>query len=162
MVNGVRLMLGNHRLIHEQGLCGPELEAELVIHEKQGRTVTLLADDSRVLALFAVADTIRETSKQAIVDLKALGVTSVMLTGDNTATAKAIAAQAGIDDARGDLLPEAKLMPSRNAKALWRYRHDRRRHQRCAGAGAGRHRLCHGRSGNRHGHGSGRRGHHER
>jgi Cd2+/Zn2+-exporting ATPase len=108
-VNGARLVLGNHRLIHEQGLCGPELEAELAIHEKQGRTVTLLADESRVLALFAVADTIRETSKQAIADLKALGVTSVMLTGDNTATAKAIAAQAGIDDARGDLLPEAKL-----------------------------------------------------
>ncbi len=109
VVNGVRLVLGNHRLIHERGLCTPELEAELAIHEKQGRTVTLLADDSCVLALFAVADTIRETSKQAIVDLKALGVTSVMLTGDNTATAKAIAAQAGIDDARGDLLPEAKL-----------------------------------------------------
>ena len=109
VVNGVRLALGNHRLIHEQGFCSPELEAELAIHEKQGRTVTLLANDSRVLALFAVADTIRETSKQAIVDLKALGVTSVMLTGDNTATAKAIAAQAGIDDARGDLLPEAKL-----------------------------------------------------
>ena len=109
VVNGARLVLGNHRLIHEQGLCGPELEAELAIHEKQGRTVTLLADESRVLALFAVADTIRETSKQAIADLKALGVTSVMLTGDNTATAKAIAAQAGIDDARGDLLPEAKL-----------------------------------------------------
>ena len=109
VVNGLHLVLGNHRLIHEQGMCSPELEAELAIHEKQGRTVTLLADDSRVLALFAVADTIRETSKQAIVDLKALGVTSVMLTGDNTATAKAIAAQAGIDDARGDLLPEAKL-----------------------------------------------------
>ncbi|MBY4594358.1 heavy metal translocating P-type ATPase [Ottowia caeni] len=109
VVNGVRLVLGNHRLIHEQGLCTPELEAELAIHEKQGRTVTLLADDKSVLALFAVADTIRETSKQAIVDLKALGVTSVMLTGDNTATAKAIAGQAGIDDARGDLLPEAKL-----------------------------------------------------
>lgn len=109
MVNGVRLTLGNHRLIHEQGLCGPELEAELAIQEKQGRTVTLLADESRVLALFAVADTIRETSKQAIVDLKALGVTPVMLTGDNAATAKAIAAQAGIDEARGDLLPEAKL-----------------------------------------------------
>ncbi|MBX9610641.1 MAG: heavy metal translocating P-type ATPase [Burkholderiales bacterium] len=109
VVNGVRLVLGNHRLIHEQGLCTPELEVELAIHEKQGRTVTLLADDLRVLALFAVADTIRETSKQAIVDLKTLGVTSVMLTGDNTATAKAIAALAGIDDARGDLLPEAKL-----------------------------------------------------
>ena len=109
VVNGVPLALANHRLIDERGLCTPELEAELATHEKQGRTVTLLADDTRVLALFAVADTIRETSKKAIADLKALGVTSVMLTGDNAATAKAIASEAGIDDARGDLLPEAKL-----------------------------------------------------
>jgi len=109
MVNGVRLVLGNHRLIHEQGLCSPDLELELSIHEEQGRTVALLADDSRVLALFAVADTIRESSRQAVADLKALGVAPVMLTGDNTATARAIAAQAGIEDARGDLLPEAKL-----------------------------------------------------
>jgi Cd2+/Zn2+-exporting ATPase len=109
VVNGVRLVLGNHRLIHEQGLCSPDLELELSIHEEQGRTVALLADDSRVLALFAVADTIRESSRQAVADLKALGVAPVMLTGDNTATARAIAAQAGIEDARGDLLPEAKL-----------------------------------------------------
>ncbi|MBC7548932.1 MAG: heavy metal translocating P-type ATPase [Polaromonas sp.] len=109
IVNAVRLRLGNHRLMHEQGLCSPELEAELARHEQQGRSVTLLADDSRVLALFAVADTLKPGSVQAIADLKALGVTAVMLTGDNTATARAIAAQAGIADARGDLLPEAKL-----------------------------------------------------
>lgn len=108
-VNGQRLVLGNHRLIHERGLCGSELEAELAKHEQQGRTLSLLADESRVLAFFAVADTIRQTSRQAIADLKALGVSSVMLTGDNTATAKAIAAEAGIDEARGDMLPEAKL-----------------------------------------------------
>ena len=109
VVNGMHLVLGNHRLIHERGQCGAELEAELAKHEQQGRSVTLLAKADQVLAVFAVADTIRETSKQAIVDLKALGVAPVMLTGDNTATAKAIAAQAGIDDARGDLLPDAKL-----------------------------------------------------
>ena len=109
LINGQRLILGNHRLIHEYGFCGPELEAELAIHEQQGRSITLLADDERVLAILAVADTIKETSKQAIIDLKALGVTPVMLTGDNAATAKAIAGLAGIDDARGDLLPEAKL-----------------------------------------------------
>lgn len=103
------LMLGNHRLVHESGLCTPELEAELATHEQQGRTVTLLADATHVLALFAVADTIRETSRQAIADLKAIGVTPVMLTGDNKATAQAIGLQAGIDDARGTLLPEAKL-----------------------------------------------------
>lgn len=108
-VDGMSLTLCNHRLVHERGLCSAELEAELGKHEQQGRTITLLAAQDSVLALFAVADTIRETSKQAILDLKALGVTPVMLTGDNMATAKAIAAQAGIDDARGDLLPEAKL-----------------------------------------------------
>lgn len=104
-----RLFLGNHRAVHERGLCGPEVEAVLQAHEHQGRTVTLLANATRVLAIFAVADTIRPTSEQAIRDLKALGVTPVMLTGDNNATARAIAAQAGITDARGELLPEAKL-----------------------------------------------------
>jgi Cd2+/Zn2+-exporting ATPase len=109
IVNARNLRMGNHRLMHESGLCSPELEAELTRHEQQGRSVTLLADDTRVLALFAVADTIKPSSVQAIAELKALGVAAVMLTGDNTATARAIASQAGIDDARGDLLPEAKL-----------------------------------------------------
>ena len=109
VVNGQRLLLCNHRAVHEAGLCSAALEAALGKHEQQGRSLTLLADDKRVLALFAVADTIKETSRQAIADLKHLGVTPVMLTGDNAATAKAIAAQAGIADARGDLLPEAKL-----------------------------------------------------
>ena len=108
-VNGQMLVLGNHRSIHERGLCTPELETALAVHEQQGRTITLLADETRVLALFAVADTIRESSKQAVAELLVLGVTPVMLTGDNSATAKAIAEQAGITDARGDLLPEAKL-----------------------------------------------------
>ncbi len=108
-MHGRSLMLGNHRAIHEGGHCSSALEAELATHEQQGRSITLLADATRVLALFAVADTIKQTSRQAIADLKTLGVTAVMLTGDNTATARAIAAQAGIDDARGDLLPEAKL-----------------------------------------------------
>ena len=108
-VGNQQLWLSNHRAIHDGGQCSLELEAELVQHEQQGRTVTLLADKNQVLALFAVADTIKETSRQAIIDLKALGVTSVMLSGDNAATAKAIASQAGIEDARGDLLPEAKL-----------------------------------------------------
>ena len=109
IVNGQRLLLGNHRLVHEQGQCTPALQAELERHEQQGRSITLLADETRVLAWFAVADTIRESSRQAVAELKALGVTSVMLSGDNSATANAIAAQAGIEDARGDLLPEAKL-----------------------------------------------------
>lgn len=108
-VEGEKLLLGNHRVMHERGICGPELQGELARHEKQGRTVTLLADQMGVLALFAVADTIKESSKEAIADLTKLGVASVMLTGDNQATAESIAHQAGISDAKGDLLPEAKL-----------------------------------------------------
>ncbi|QKO20769.1 cation-translocating P-type ATPase [Rhodoferax sp. BAB1] len=107
--DGQTLILGNHRLIEERGLCSPAIEARLAEHEAQGRTVTLLAMDSQVLAIFAVADTIKESSREALAELHALGVRSVMLTGDNPATAQTIARQAGIDDARGNLLPEDKL-----------------------------------------------------
>lgn len=69
----------------------------------------MLASSRQVLAIFAVADTIKESSREALQQLHALGVSSVMLTGDNAATATAIAKQAGIDDARGNLLPEDKL-----------------------------------------------------
>jgi Cd2+/Zn2+-exporting ATPase len=107
--DGLSLILGNHRLVEDRGLCSPQIEARLAEHEAQGRTVTMLASSTQVLAIFAVADTIKESSREAIAELHALGVASVMLTGDNVATAKAIAKQAGIDDARGNLLPEDKL-----------------------------------------------------
>jgi len=108
-INGQSHVLGNHRLIEERNQCSPALEAQLRAHEEAGRTVTLLASANTVLALFAVADTIKPSSQQAIEELKAHGVTTIMLTGDNKATAKTIGKQAGIDDARGDLLPENKL-----------------------------------------------------
>ena len=108
-LEGQRLILGNHRLIEERGLCTPVIEAQLKAQEAQGRTVTLLADTREVLAIFAVADTIKDSSREAIAQMHALGVVSVMLTGDNTSTAETIASQAGIDKARGNLLPEDKL-----------------------------------------------------
>ncbi|MDO9165574.1 MAG: heavy metal translocating P-type ATPase [Rhodoferax sp.] len=108
--DGISLVLGNHRLIEDRGLCSPQIEARLAEHEARGRTVTMLASDSQVLAIFAVADTIKDSSREALAQLHALGVSCVMLTGDNEATAKAIARQAGIDDARGNLLPEDKLV----------------------------------------------------
>jgi len=106
---GQAYVLGNHRLIEERGLCTPSLEAELQRHEEAGRTVTLLASNEAVLALFAVADTIKESSQAAVAELRSLGVVPVMLTGDNIATARTIGAHAGIEDVRGNLLPEEKL-----------------------------------------------------
>jgi len=108
-VDGQAYALGNHRWMEERQQCSPELEALMREHEAQGRTVTLLAGDQGVLALFAVADTTKATSRQAIEELNALGITTVMLTGDNPATAQAIAAQVGIGEVRANLLPQDKL-----------------------------------------------------
>lgn len=118
-VDGKPYVLGNHRLIEERKQCSPALEALLDSHELRGRTVTLLADEGGVLGVFAVADTIRESSKNAIAELKAMGVTAVMLTGDNVATAQAVAKEAGITDARGNLLPEDKLAAIREMQSQY-------------------------------------------
>lgn len=101
--------LGNHRLVHELGLCTQDLENRLDTMERQGKTVVMLVDEKRVLALFAVADTVKESSRAAVDELHRLGVRTVMLTGDNAHTAEAIARQVGIDQAHGNQLPEDKL-----------------------------------------------------
>lgn len=101
--------LGNHRLIEELRICSPSTEAALFALEAEGKTAVIIADEEKALAVIAVADTVRESSRQAIAELHALGVRTVMLTGDNEMTAKAIAKNVGIDDARGNLLPEDKL-----------------------------------------------------
>ncbi|WP_110970296.1 heavy metal translocating P-type ATPase [Pseudomonas huaxiensis] len=108
-VGGVSYHLGNHRLVEELGLCSPQLEQKLDALERQGKTVVLLLDSSGPLALFAVADTVKQSSREAIAELHELGIRTVMLTGDNPHTADAIAAQVGIDEARGNLLPADKL-----------------------------------------------------
>ncbi|MGH8391115.1 MAG: heavy metal translocating P-type ATPase, partial [Pseudomonas sp.] len=108
-INGEVYYLGNHRLVEELNLCSPALEKKLFALEKQGKSVVLLLDKSGPLALFAVADTVKDTSREAIQQLHELGIKTLMLTGDNTHTAKAIADQVGIDQAQGDLLPTDKL-----------------------------------------------------
>ena len=108
-IDGKTYHLGNHRLVEELGLCSPELEEQLFALEKQGKSVVLLLDSTGPLALFAVADTVKDSSREAIRQLHDLGIKTLMLTGDNAHTAEAIASQVGIDQARGDLLPEDKL-----------------------------------------------------
>src|SRR5450830_92538 len=98
-INGETYHLGNHRLVEELGLCSPALEDKLFALEKQGKSVVLLLDKSGPLALFAVADTVKDSSREAIQQLHELGIKTLMLTGDNTHTAQAIAAQVGIDQA---------------------------------------------------------------
>ncbi len=109
VINGVRYYLGNHRLIEELNVCSEELEVQLEALEKQGQSVVMLTSESTVLACFAVADTLREQATEAIAQLHALGIHTLMLSGDNQHTANAIAAQVGIEQATGEMLPEDKL-----------------------------------------------------
>ena len=119
-INGATYHLGNHRMLEELGQCTPELEQRIAALETAGKTVVMLVGAKGVHALFAVADTIKDSSKRAIAELHALGINTVMLTGDNPHTAQAIAAQAGIDRAQGNQLPDDKLREveqlSRNGK----------------------------------------------
>lgn len=108
-VAGNLYFIGNHRLAHEQGFCNTEVENHLSRLESEGKTAVVVGSRESALGVIAVADTLRATSVEAIKTLHDLGVKTLMLTGDNDLTAKAIAKQVGIDDARGDLLPEDKL-----------------------------------------------------
>jgi Cd2+/Zn2+-exporting ATPase len=117
-INGQTYHLGNHRLVEDLGLCSAELEEKLFALEKQGKSVVLLLDHSGPLALFAVADTVKDSSREAIQQLHELGIKTLMLTGDNAHTAEAIAAQVGMDQARGDLLPGDKLQAIEDLYAL--------------------------------------------
>ena len=108
-IDGKWYYLGNHRLVEELGICSAETENVLSKLEGEGKTAVVLCDETSPLLVIAVADTIRETSREAIAQLHQLGIRTVMLTGDNAVTAAAIARQVGIDDARGNMLPEDKL-----------------------------------------------------
>ncbi|GAB3628678.1 heavy metal translocating P-type ATPase [Pandoraea terrae] len=107
-IAGTLYYLGNHRLIESLGVCRPEVEAALQRLEAQARTAIVLADETQALAVLAVADTLRDGSREALTRLTALGIHTVMLTGDNRATADVIGHAAGVTDVRAELLPEDK------------------------------------------------------
>ena len=108
-VGGQWYYLGSHRLLQELGIGSAPAEAALKKLEGEGKTAIAIASQNEALAVIGVADTVRDSSREAIRELHALGVRTVMLTGDNQQTASVIARDVGIDDARGGLLPQDKL-----------------------------------------------------
>lgn len=109
IINGQQWHLGNQRLVETRKQHSSTLEKHTAALEQQGKTVVALVGENGVQALFAVADTLKESSLEAIRELKKLGVKTMMLTGDNAHTAKAIAEEVGVDDFKGNLLPQDKL-----------------------------------------------------
>lgn len=116
VIEGHPYFVGNHRFAHELGVCSEDIEARLAAIESRGQSVVVVGhrphDDcaGEVLGIIAVGDAVRSDSARAVRALHAAGVEKVvMLSGDNQRTASFIAAQVGIDEARGDLLPDDKV-----------------------------------------------------
>lgn len=109
LIDGQRYHLGNSRLLDQLGLREDALGWRVQLLQREGKSVVLLCTDQQVLALFAVADTLKAGSRDAVRELHALGVETLMLSGDNAPTVQAMATQVGIEQARGNLLPADKL-----------------------------------------------------
>jgi Cd2+/Zn2+-exporting ATPase len=107
-IDGQLWHIGNHHLVEELKICSPDLEAKITVIENAGKTAVILCTGAGPAAVFGVADTIRAESLETMAMLRALHVEPVMLTGDNAANARAIADLLGIQDARGNMMPEGK------------------------------------------------------
>ncbi len=107
-VDGHRLLLGNLRLMHRDEVALNGLEAKARKLQEQAKTTMWLAVDGQASAVIGVADTIKEGSRSAVEALHQLGLTVVMMTGDNEATAQAIAAETGVDRVMAEVLPGDK------------------------------------------------------
>ena len=110
VVDGHAVVVGRERLLAEWGLTVPAGLAEAkTAAEAQGRTAVLAGWDGAVRGLLLVADTVKPTSAQAVRELRGLGLRPVLLTGDNTAAATAVAAEVGIDEVIAEVLPADKV-----------------------------------------------------
>ncbi|MFZ0833255.1 MAG: heavy metal translocating P-type ATPase, partial [Mycobacterium sp.] len=110
-VDGRVLAVGRYTWLHgEWTLTAPEklLDAAETA-QAEGDTPVWFAADGRIRAVFVVSDTIKDTSREAVAQLRALGLTPVLLTGDNSRAARAVARQVGIDDVIAEVLPAGKL-----------------------------------------------------
>ncbi|MFA6973313.1 MAG: heavy metal translocating P-type ATPase [Parcubacteria group bacterium] len=108
-VNGTTYFIGTRKLMIETlDLDVKKIERKMARLEEQGRTAMILATKEGVVGIIAVADTVKETSRQAVEKLKKMGIEVWMITGDNERTAKAIAQQVGITNILAEVLPEDK------------------------------------------------------
>jgi len=107
-VEGRSVIVGNVRMFQARGIQLGNLESEVARLQAEAKTAMLVAIDNQAAGIIAVADTIKDSSKDAIADLHKMGLKVVMITGDNQKTADAIAKQVGVDQVLAEVLPEGK------------------------------------------------------
>lgn len=108
IVSGKEVLVGTRKLMKEQKIAILDSEASMEKLERDGKTAMLIAVDQQLAGVVAVADTVKETSKEAIKRMQELGLDVIMLTGDNQRTAEAIASQVGLSHVIAEVLPEQK------------------------------------------------------
>ena len=119
-VDDRQVLVGSRRILAREDISFEELEAAAVSLESRGRTVMFVAVDGQAAGLLAVADRIKDDSREAIRLLHELGLETVMLTGDNERTADAVGEEVGIEDVRAGLLPGDKVEAIREFQASGR------------------------------------------
>ncbi len=107
-VGGTLYRLGNRALMRKNGVDISAIEQRLEALEEAGKTAMILSDTTQVLGIIAVADTVKDTSMEAVGRLRRMGLEPYMITGDNRRTARAIAAKVGITNVLAEVLPEQK------------------------------------------------------
>lgn len=106
--HGKKLLLGNRKLMKDNKIRIDNIDDKLQELENQGKTAMIIAENKKIIGIIAVADTLKEYSKEAVHALQELGLNVIMMTGDNERTAKAIAKQVGIEKVLAEVLPEQK------------------------------------------------------
>ena len=119
-VEGKQILIGNAALFLERQISLGKSSAEIEQFQKAGQTVILVASDGQLAGYIGVADPIKESTPSALKDLRATGLRLVMLTGDNKATARAIAAKLGIDNFEAEILPDQKASAVKKLQAQGR------------------------------------------
>lgn len=117
VVGGKTVLVGNRRLMEANNIAIGIFEQQIQAFEVQGKTAMLVAVNGAASGIIAVADTLKENAVEAVKDLKAIGVETIMLTGDNERTAKAIAALVGIEKVIANVLPGGKAEVIRKLQA---------------------------------------------
>jgi len=109
-IEGKEVLVGTVKLMRQNGIDTDLLQEKIDGLVEKGETVMVLAVDGRVLAVIGAADTVRLTAKAAVSRLNQLGIETVMITGDNLATAEAVARMVGIKRVFADVLPQDKAL----------------------------------------------------
>ena len=117
-VEGRSVIVGNVRMFQARGIQLGGLESEVARLQSEAKTAMLVAIDDQAAGIIAVADTIKESSKEAVAELHRMGLKVAMITGDNQKTAEAIAKQVGIDVVLAEVLPEGKASEVKKLQRL--------------------------------------------